>query len=464
MNPWWERAIVGLPSFRRAAFTHCQDLLAKTEFRRAVLLAGPRRVGKSTVLRQLADALVKRGSEPQSVFYLDLGLAQFRTSTLDQLLSVYHQHIRPRGNHTVLLLDEVHYSPHWSLHVKALVDHFPEYRIFATGSSSFAIDRDSAESGAGRWHTVPMPTLSFGEYLRLQSIDAPPACRGLSPRAARDLPVRDLHALVRDTSNLQPAFQRYLLVGGFPETAKTDIDLAFAQSLVREDIVGRVLRRDMSDLLGVRKVVELVRLFVYLCAHSGAILNVQECASALAVTRSLVQSHLDHLLQANLIYKLESERIGGKKLLKSHNKYYVVDAGLINAILLRGQELIGQTTEMGVVVETTIVRHLMGAHVDRAPRLSYWRDADTGREVDIVAAIAGRNTAIEVKYQSSLRSDDLRGLASFTSQSHDSSAYVVTKQETDIGPMPLPARAHDTHAFALPAHLMCLLLSERDDL
>ena len=54
--------------------------------------------------------------------------------------------------------------------MKTLVDHHPEYRIPATGSAAVATKRKQAESGVGRWITVPIPSLSFYEYLRIRDV------------------------------------------------------------------------------------------------------------------------------------------------------------------------------------------------------------------------------------------------------------------------------------------------------
>lgn len=72
-----------------------------------------------------------------------------------------HEDIHPEGQPAVLLLDEVQYSREWETEIKLLVDHQPAYRIVATGSASVVHKDRLAESGVGRWITVPVPTLSL---------------------------------------------------------------------------------------------------------------------------------------------------------------------------------------------------------------------------------------------------------------------------------------------------------------
>ena len=168
-----------------------------------------------------------------------------------------------------------------------------------------------SESGAGRWVTVPIPTLSF--------------------------------------------------LGGFPETAKLD-DVFLAQRLLREDVVDRVLKRDMTSLFGVRNVAELERLFIDLCYHTGGIFQASTCASELGVNAQTVNNHLDLLEQAHLVYRLDPYGLGGKQLLKPRQKVHLVDSAIRNAIRMRSERVLQDPAEMGAIVESTVLRHIMAYH------------------------------------------------------------------------------------------------------
>ena len=108
------------PKFRRLAFGVCRRLLEDEALRRAVLLAGPRRVGKTTILLQIADWLVCRGRDPLSVCYISLDHPLLKLLPLTDILRLYHDTVYPEGRPVVLLMDEVQYAQEWELHVKAL--------------------------------------------------------------------------------------------------------------------------------------------------------------------------------------------------------------------------------------------------------------------------------------------------------------------------------------------------------
>ncbi len=167
-NPWWRQPVQNVAKFRRLAFESCRRRLGDPSMRRAILLSGPRRVGKTTVLQQLAAHLLEQGDAPTSVLYLSLDHPLIKIYSLANVLKLYHEHIHPKGKPATLLLDEVQYAKEWDLELKQLVDHHPEYRIVATGSSALAHRTHVAETRVGRWLTIPVPTLSFYEYLQIR--------------------------------------------------------------------------------------------------------------------------------------------------------------------------------------------------------------------------------------------------------------------------------------------------------
>lgn len=71
-NPWWTGRPVPVPPFQRIVYRTCRRLLERSELRRAILLSGPRRVGKTTILLQIAAALAQEGSDPRGIFYASL--------------------------------------------------------------------------------------------------------------------------------------------------------------------------------------------------------------------------------------------------------------------------------------------------------------------------------------------------------------------------------------------------------
>jgi predicted AAA+ superfamily ATPase len=459
-NPSWTGRACGVPEFRRLAFEAVRTHLGNPALRRAVLLAGPRRVGKTTVLQQLAAAWAKDGNDPRSALYASLDHPMLKMMSLPEILGLYREEVHPEGRPALLLLDEIQYSREWETQVKLLVDQGGD-RIVASGSASLVHKAGLAESGTGRWITVPMPTLSFYEFTRIRGEPDPGVPPGLRPSDLFGMKAGERAMLARRLRPLLPLFNRYLLVGGFPETARQD-DTALCQRLLREDIVERVLKRDMAALFGVRNLNDLERLFLYLCLHTGGILAHKTVADALGSTPASVANYLTLLEQAYLVYRLPPARLGGKQVLRARNKYYLVDAALRNAILLRGEEVLADPGEMGMIVETAVLRHLFAYHYRDVPEIVYWRDAATGKEVDIIVKSPAYVLPFEVKYRARARVEADGGMALFCRSEGVPRAYLVTRRDEDFGEESMPGTP--ARLLSVPAHVLCYLLGQSERL
>lgn len=458
-NPWWAQRSHSVPDFKRLAYNACWAYLNDKELRRAVLLSGPRRVGKTVLLQQIASGLLKEGADSKSILYLSLDHPLLKLLSLRDILAIYNESIYPERSPGWLLLDEIQYSKEWETEIKLLVDHQPHYRILATGSATVTQKTQLVESGVGRWITVPIPTLSFYEFIHIRGervTDVPEQLRPNDLFSVNDTERLTIAELLRP---LMPSFQRYLLVGGFPETAIRN-DVSLSHRLLREDVVERVLKRDMTSLFGIRRVNELEKLFIYLCLHTGGILQHKTVATALETTHATVSNYLELLEQANLVYRLTPAEVSGKKILRARYKYYLVDAALRNAVLLRGEEVLDNPVEMGVIVETTILRHLYAYYYRDTPEIKYWRDTTTSKEVDIIVRSPSYHFPVEVKYRDSAKFKSNSGLAFYCRDQEIQQAYVITKTESDFAIVKL--QDAPTQILKIPAHIFCYLIGQAE--
>lgn len=114
-------------------------------------------------------------------------------------------------------------------------------------------------------------------------------------------------------SKVQNHFMRYLQVGGFPELALADNDL-MAQQIMREDVVDKVLKRDLPSLYNIRNATELERIFLYLCNVSSEIVSIEAITKELnGVSRTTVENYIQYLESANLIYQSWPVDMAGKR-------------------------------------------------------------------------------------------------------------------------------------------------------
>lgn len=441
-NRWWSENTVSdelAPRrFWRSAFYEVRSWLNQPALKRAIILSGARRVGKTVILHQIAMDAITRGVSPRKVLYItfeDLTLTQ---TDLRSILALYERNVEPIDQESLILIDEIHYAKDWGRSLMVIMREFPQARVVATGSAAVVLSVTSRnESAAGRSVTVHVPTLSFYEYLHLRREDAPELPGDLTLATLPKLTIKQRDVIRGISELLGREFNRYLLQGGFPAGVADSLTLSRAQRLIREDVIDKALKRDMAYLYRVRNLDTLDQLFVYLCFNSGAIVERNTIAREMRVSASTVERHLQHLEEAHLVYRLDPFRLSGKKSLKPRPKVYIADATLRNAVILRGEGLFTNEEETSAVIESTVFKHLYALYYPEGPRFGYWRDPRSDREVDFLMLFRdGTRLACEVKYRTNPTLKPNEGLHQLLkSNLRPEQAFVITKHSEHFGPI-----------------------------
>ena len=280
-NPWWKTGIVNprlAKSYKRFSYYEAMQILQDKNIRRTVILTGTRRVGKTTIQYQMIEELLKQGVPPQKIVFISMDHPVLKLSAINDILECYQENIYPEQD-VYYFFDEIQYAQDWDKWLKIIYDMQPDTRMVATGSASPVLVKGSQESGVGRWLTVKVPTLSFYEYCELLNIEKPDLLIDfkIADIAVENQQQRTL--LMLQLSKVQNHFNRYLLVGGFPELALADNDI-LAQQIMRDDVVDKVLKRDLPALYKIRNVTELERIFIYLCNHRRNSQRIKRCFAA----------------------------------------------------------------------------------------------------------------------------------------------------------------------------------------
>ena len=211
-NPWWNQVGIGSPldGMRpRAYFDLFFPLMRATGVRRAVVLLGPRRVGKTVMLHQAIDRLMKEGVPGSQITYVSVDHPLYHGLSLEQLLAWSGEAAGARaGEVRYVFFDEIQYLRDWEIQLKVLTDDRPLTRVTVSGSAAPALRLRSQESGAGRFADFLLPPLTFYEYLdlvdELDLVTHRPGDRSWRFRAT-------------DIGRLNERFLHYLNFGGFPE-------------------------------------------------------------------------------------------------------------------------------------------------------------------------------------------------------------------------------------------------------
>ncbi len=432
-NPWWKTGAVHpgfTKQYRRFAYYEAMKRLEQTDLKRTVVLTGARRVGKTTIQYQMIETLLEKGISPQRIVFISMDHPMLKLSRINEILDCFHENVYANQD-AYYFFDEIQYAADWDRWLKTIFDMQPETTMIATGSASPALMKGSTESGVGRWSIIRVPTLSFYEYCTLIGIKDLGLDVAVYPTAFAAMTQQQRTEVMIKLSAVQNHFNRYLLVGGFPELAISNNDL-MAQQIMREDVVDKVLKRDLPSLYNIRNATELERIFLYLCNVSSEIVSIEAIAKELnSVSRPTVENYIQYLESANLIYISQPVSMVGRKVLKARPKIYIADAAIRNAVLM-DDSVLTNPKEMGKMVETAVYKHVAAFYFQKAARVGYYRGGKKDKEIDIVVEYPNiKNILIEVKYREQAPISDNDAICELCSES--CAAIVVTKRADDYG-------------------------------
>lgn len=323
-NSWWlsgevERNSVGM---LRDSLASVKDLIGIPKVK---VIVGVRRCGKSTLLYQIIDYLIRENlAEPNEIVLMNFDDARFRAVSVDKIYETYIEMQRPKK--IFLFLDEVHKAKDWVSLVRRLSDQ-RKADIFVTDSSSYYIPRDYARVLTGRKLEMELYPFSFSEYLKFYNVDIRPY--GMENRSA-------LRGYLRD-------FMRY---GGFPEVHVyrhiwKKILIGYFDDIITQDVVSRfsVDYRKVNDLA------------YYLISNIGQRITLRKLRNILGLGLDTIEKYLDHLESVYMIFTVRRYSTKVKEQIVSPRKIYAIDTGLANVIGYTSSENLGPTLENLVFIE-----------------------------------------------------------------------------------------------------------------
>ena len=436
-NPWWKNQSVireDSKPYKRLAFYKAVEILDCRSIRRFLLLSGARRVGKTTIMYQLIEKLLSDGVNPRNILYISFDNPIIKLESTENILHIFET-LYPTDGMKYVFFDEIQYAENWELWLKVIYDSRKDISLTATGSASPILEKGSAESGTGRWTVLKIPTLSFYEYCQLLQLKTPELPDGIRITDLAGMTSSQIGDIVEQFSHLTGHFNRYLMIGGFPELVLSDDD-NFAQRMLREDVVDKVIKRDVLTLFNIRNPLLMEKLFLYLCINSSEIFNAATAAKELEnITVNTIDNYIDALEMSNLIYVSKPVGVGSKSALKGKPKIYIADAAIRNAVLMV-EDVLSDEAELGIMAETTVYKHLVSFYQNSPAVLGYYRKLkDNQKEVDVVIELPREKILCEVKYKNNSHipvNDAIVELCNDES-TRIKSAFLITKRQEDFG-------------------------------
>lgn len=430
-NPWWTEGKI--PSYYqgmnpRLYLDIFYPLVRDVDIQRALILMGPRRVGKTVMLYHSILRLIDEGVSPQNIIYVSVETPIYNGILLEQLFYLAKQVLGKESadERFYVFFDEIQYLRDWEIGLKSLVDTYHNVKFVASGSAAAALRKSSDESGAGRFTDFNLPPLLFFEYIHLRNYD-----QLMRPaRVEWEGIESDVYGTI-DIDKLNGLFIDYINYGGYPEVAFSSRIQEDPGQFVRHDIVDKVLLRDLPSLYGISDVQELNSLFTMIAYHSGMEFSYEGLARESGVKKDVIRKYVQYLEAAFLIKVVTRTDDTAKRFQRQTTfKIYLTNPSLRCALF----EPIKLTDHnMGDMIETAVYSQW----IPRRVRIAYanWKMGRTQGEVDLVGindALQKPSWAVEIKWTDRFfeKPTELSSLQYFMEKNHLPQALVTSVSQS----------------------------------
>lgn len=310
------------------------------------IVTGARRIGKSTLLEQFRADLLASGVSGKNIIFYNLEEIENRHYQDDPKL-LYDEIISLADKTTknYVFLDEIQILPNFeqlvdSLFTKKYID------LYLTGSNAYMTSSEIATLLSGRYVEIEMQPLTFAEFVQF----------------------------FPDNSDAGVLFEKFLKFGGFPEVANMLSSGVEGQvSLYLQNIYRTILEKDIESSKKIQDMDEFRSVSDYIFDNIGNITSINKIANILNKNSITVEKYLKVLKNCFLLYETKRFDIRGKELLKTLQKYYVVDMGLVNAVLPKAS-----SSDIGRRLENIVYLELRKRYRD------VWIGRNQNKEIDFV--------------------------------------------------------------------------------
>ena len=430
-NPWWvtqEIPTIYKEMSKRLYFDLFYPFVKEKEIRRAVVLMGPRRVGKTVMMFHTIDQLIAEKTNPQSIFFVPIDNPIYVHLSLQEILDLCKEALKISNlEDCYIFFDEIQYLKDWERHLKVLVDTYPNTKFIVSGSAAAALKWHSTESGAGRFTDFMLPPLTFQEFIHLKNKNHLVKL-GTIEYGNKTIP----YYITHNIDELNKEFLQYLNFGGYPEVVLSEKIQKDMGRYVKNDIVDKVLLRDLPSLYGIKDVQELNRFFTYIAYNTGNEFSYETMSRESGIQKETLKKYLEYLEAAFLIKVLNKVDVNAKRFKRITSfKVYLTNPSLRTALFSPVKET---DNEMGNMVETAILSQWM--HRENLD-LTYarWKDGRFEGEVDLVLVDDKKFKpvwGVEIKWSNRFYEmpQDLSSLIQFCKANQLNSALITT---TDKG-------------------------------
>ena len=438
-NPWWTENEI--PSYistmePRLYLDIFYPLVVDTLVKRATILMGPRRVGKTYMLFHTIQRLIADGVSPRNIIYISVETPIYNKILLEQLFNLAKQVLGKSDSKEqfYVFFDEIQYLKDWEVNLKSLVDSYHNVKFIASGSAAAELKKRSDESGAGRFTDFSLPPLTFYEYVHMKGYG-----QLMRPIEFEWQNSNIIGNTTIDIVKLNQLFIDYINYGGYPEVVFSQRIQENPGQFIRHDIIDKVLLRDLPSLYGITDVQELNSLFTMIAYHSGSQFSYEGLSKDSGVKKDTLRKYIQYLEAAFLVKKIRRADDTAKAYRREMLfKLYLTNPSLRCALF---QPITDNDEVIGNMVETAVYAQW----IPRNANIAYanWNEGNKKKgEVDIVGINDAKQKpywAVEVKWSNkpfTNPSSELKSLETFMRTNQLTHAIVTSISETGKKEMP----------------------------
>jgi hypothetical protein len=303
-----------------------KKILTQLKRHEIIFLLGTRQTGKTTLTRLVADG-AEFGAD--TIFFFDLEDKAYRslfdTVSIQLLKNIFKLEGVTLDQPALLIFDEIQLLEDPANLFKLLHDHFPKFRIIATGSSSLRIKHKFSDSLSGRKRVFHVEPLSFDEFLVFKGEDQLVKIRSFFNEGEKDavLPlVKTYHA------QFLQLFEEYLIYGGYPEVVLTDGKHAKVEKL--DSIASAYIQKDIREFGRIDNIDGYNNLLKYISVNLGAQFNLTSAQSTIGLSAQTVKKYISLLQETFIIKELPPYFVNKNKEISKTKKIFFKDNGIRN--------------------------------------------------------------------------------------------------------------------------------------
>jgi uncharacterized protein len=325
---------------------------------RAVIVVGPRRVGKTTLLKQIASEI-----DP-SHLWLDCDEPDVR-SVLSDATSTRLKTIIGRSK--MVVIDEAQRVKNIGITLKLIVDQIPETQLMVSGSSALELSNEVNESLTGRKYDFELFPFSYAE-------------------------IEAYHGSLTERRLLN----HRLVYGSYPDIVGNPSE----EVIILNELSQSYLYKDVFSYMDIRKPDLLPRLLEALALQLGSEVVIFELAQTVGADSETVRRYIDLLEKTYVVFSLRSWSRNVRNELKKSRKIYFYDNGIRNSIIRNFQPL-ELRTDVGALWENYLVGERLKANLVNGRYAStwFWRTTQQ-QEIDYLEEQDGLISAFEFKWNS----------------------------------------------------------------